>query len=169
MDPSLEDHKRHVKNAIRTIEQKIQRPEFQERLTSEGHIIAREFLDDVRWGLNVMDRDLGRLHPEHVELCEAVAMIGSGCLRWAMAKTRILISNPQFRRNQTLYNIEKVKIEKAYELINVFSNMVGQDPGITQVVLEVRDIIFDLHKMTHKRFGLFSRLDLISIYMLEPI
>ena len=95
--------------------------------------------------LNFIEMQVGRKSPIYVELSEAVVFIGSGCLRWATGKTRILMSSSDFRKNNPLYYSEKSKIEKCYELIKVFSNMEMQDSSIKSVVLEVNNIVNRLH------------------------
>jgi len=154
-DPSIADHKRHIKKTIRSLEKKIENPEFIEKLSNEGHLIAREFLDEVRWGLNVMAKELGRTNQDYIEFSEAVAMIGSGCIRWACSRTMILMRSSDFRRNKHIVNMEKHKIERCYELINVFSNMVIHDPAINSVVIDVKQMVYEINNKLNRRSGCY--------------
>jgi len=142
---STEQSKEMIMKVIKDIEGKMNDPSFFEKLSNNGHNISSDFLNSVKIDLNFIEMQVGRKSPVYVELSEAIALIGSGCLRWATAKTRVLFSTSDFRKNGPLYYSEKVKIEKCYELIKIFSNMEMQDPAIKSVVREVNDIIEGLH------------------------
>jgi len=149
------ESKSRIKRAIRNIEEKMNDPSFLQELSNKGHIIASYFLESVRLDLNYIEMQVGRTHHDYIELSEAVAFIGSGCLRWATARTRTLLASSDFKRNKQLYLIEKNKVEKCSELIQVFSNMEMQDMTIKTTVFEVNDIITKLNSIFRKRSGCY--------------
>lgn len=148
---SIEQSTELIKKKIKEIEGKLNDPSFYEKLSNYGHDIASDFLESVRIDLNYIGIEAGRDSPNYLELCEAVAIIGSGCLRWATAKTRTLISASDFRKNSPLFNSEKIKVEKCHELITVFSKMVKQDSSAAPVIIEVNNIVDGLHSCFQKK------------------
>jgi len=152
---SIDQSKQMIRKAIKDIESKMNDPAFLENLTNNGHNISSNFLDLVKMHLNLIEMQVGRKSPVYVELSEAIALIGSGCLRWATGKTRKLFSASDFRKNSPLYYSEKVKVEKCYELIRIYSNMEMQDPAIKTVVREVNDIVETLHSQFQKKSGCY--------------
>ena len=80
--------------------------------------------------MNLTRIKVGRNSADYIELSEAIAIIGSGCLRWATGKTRVLMSASDFKRNKNIYSHEKIKLEMLKQLNYTFSHM------------EMRDILF---------------------------
>lgn len=152
---SIDQSKQMIRKAIKDIESKMNNPSFLEKLSNNGHNISSDFLNSVKIDLNFIEMQVGRKSPIYVELSEAIALIGSGCLRWATARTRVLFSASDFRKNNPLYYSEKVKVEKCYELIRIYSNMEIQDPAIKTVVHEVKDIVEILHGQFQKKSGCY--------------
>lgn len=96
---SVDQCQKMIRTAIKDIESKMNNPSFLENLTNNGHSISSNFLDLVKMHLNLIEMQVGRKSPVYVELSEAIALIGSGCLRWATGKTRKLFSASDFRKN----------------------------------------------------------------------
>src|SRR5450759_519703 len=112
---SIEQSTEMIKKAIKEIEGKMKDPSFLEQLYSNGHKLASDFLELVRMDLNWIGMEAGRDSTIYIELCEAVALIGSGCLRWATVRTRTFVQASDFRNNTLIYNSEKAKVEKCNE------------------------------------------------------
>jgi hypothetical protein len=150
---STEQSTKMIKKAIKEIEGKMKDPSFLEQLNNNGHKIASDFLELVRMDLNWIGIEAGRDSPIYIELCEAVALIGSGCLRWATARTRTFVLASDFRKNTPIYDLEKAKVEKCYELIKVFTKMIKQDSSEAHLVFEVNSIIEQLYSYFQKKAG----------------
>jgi hypothetical protein len=147
---SAEQSAEMIKKAIKEIEGRLNDPSFFEQLYNNGHKIASDFLELVRMDLNWIGMEVGRDSPIYIELCEAVALMGSVCLNWATIRTRSFVLASDFRKNTQTYNLEKAKVEKCYELIKVFSKMVKQDSSEAHLVLEVNSIIEKLYSYFQK-------------------
>ena len=81
--------KNSIETKINDIQKRMENPSFIQELSVNGHIIASEFLESVKIDLNWIEMKVGRNSPDYIELSEAIAFIGSGCLRWATGKTRV--------------------------------------------------------------------------------
>ncbi len=152
---NIEQSTQMVQKAIKEIEGKMNDPSFLEILANNGHMIASDLLENVRVNLNYIGLQSGKDNPIYIELCEAIAIIGSGCLRWATARTRTLFMASDFRRNSSIYYSEKTKVDKCHELINVFQNMVRPDSPAFPIIIDVRNIIDDLYFRFQKKSGCY--------------
>jgi len=127
---SIEYNKEEIIKSIKAIENRMNDTSYYEKLYNNGHHIAAELLESVGMHLNVIEMEVGRDNEDYIELCEAVAIIGSGCLRWATTKTRTLLSASDFKKSNPIYASEKAKVEKSLVLIKRFSRLIPPNSSV---------------------------------------
>ncbi len=145
MEPNINECKARLERNLKSIQDKMNDPIFVQELPNNGHQIASDFLESVKDDLNWIEIKLGRQSTDYINLSEAIAFIGSGLIRWATSRTRLLLSTSDFRKNKDLYNNEKSKIEVCKRLSHTFSNMEIRDSNISLNVLEVDRIVNQIY------------------------
>ena len=126
-------------------------PQFVQELSNNGHQIAYDFLESVKYDLNWIGLKNGHHSTDYIDLSEVVAFIGSGHIRWATSRTRLLLQTSDFRKNKDLYYYEKSKIEACKRLSHTFSEMAIGDSNISSKVLEVDRIVNQIYDQFQRK------------------
>ena len=147
--------KSSLKRKINILSNKGGDPAFHEKILYEGYGIALKFYESVKGDLEEFRSIVGNTDKDYKEISEAIAYLGSGILRGATARTRTLIAAGDFSRNKHLFESEKHKVTKCYQLIRVFSEMGMEDDAVIATVKEVRNIIYNLHTKLNRKSGCY--------------